>query len=105
MEAFVESRGGKIWTVSQGTGVPLLLCNGGPGCSDYLGPVSDMLDDQAQVIRFEASGCGRSDALPPYDIETCLCDIENIRVHYGFERWIIAGHSWGADMAVIYALR
>ena len=30
-------------------------------------------------IRFEQRGCGRSEAAPPYDVETCLTDLENIR--------------------------
>lgn len=104
MEAFVESRGGKLWTVARGQGMPILLCNGGPGCCDYLEPVAQMLEDRARVIRWEQSGCGRSDCTPPYDIETCLRDIESIRLHYGIERWIVGGHSWGADLSLTYAL-
>jgi proline iminopeptidase len=41
---------------------------------------------------------------PPYTIETCLTDLESVRAHYGIDRWIIGGHSWGADLALIYAL-
>lgn len=81
-----------------------MLCNGGPGCCDYLEPVAQMLDDVASVIRFEQRGCGRSESVPPYNIETCLTDLENIRKDYGVEQWIIAGHSWGADLALLYAL-
>jgi putative ABC transport system ATP-binding protein len=28
-----------------------VLCNGGPGCCDYLAPVAAILDNIAQVIR------------------------------------------------------
>ena len=63
-----------------------------------------MLDGKAQVIRFEQRGCGRSQPIPPYNIETCLIDIENIRNHYHIDRWITGGHSWGADLALFYAL-
>ncbi len=103
-EQFVRSDGAQLWTIAQGCGVPIVLCNGGPGCCDYLAPVAAMLDDLAQVIRFEARGCGRSDALPPYTIETCLADLEAIRQHYGIERWMVGGHSAGADLALAYAL-
>lgn len=104
-ETFVNSNGVKIWTTRTGTaGVPVLLCNGGAGCSDYLEPVSYLIDDIADVIRFEQRGCGRSDAVPPYDIETCLIDLENIRSYYNLKKWIAGGHSWGADLALIYAL-
>ena len=39
----------------------------------------------------------------PYNIETCLIDLENIRNYYKVDHWIIGGHSWGADLALIYA--
>jgi proline iminopeptidase len=82
-----------------------MLCNGGAGCCDYLGMVADMLDGVAQTIRFEQRGCGRSQIAPPNDVETCLADLESVRRYYGVERWIIGGHSWGADLALFYALR
>jgi proline iminopeptidase len=66
--------------------------------------VADLLDGTAQVIRFEERGCGRSDAIPPYTIDNSLLDLESIRQHYNVERWIVAGHSWGATLALIYAL-
>jgi proline iminopeptidase len=103
-EQFVSSAGTRLWTVTQGSGVASLLCNGGPGCCDYLAPVAALLDDIAQIIRFEARGCGRSDAVPPYTLATSLADLEAIRRHYGVERWIVGGHSAGADLALAYAL-
>jgi pimeloyl-ACP methyl ester carboxylesterase len=77
-ENFVVS-GVTIWTMQTGHGFPVMLCNGGPGCCDYLEPLAQMIDDEAIVIRFEQRGCGRSEATPPYDIATCLTDLENIR--------------------------
>ena len=104
-ENFVTSKGIRLWTVQSGRGFPVMLCNGGPGCCDYLQPVSEMLDDMAQVIRFEERGCGRSESAPTYDIETCIADLESIRNHYNLDQWIIGGHSWGADLALLYALK
>lgn len=105
METFVNSNGVSIWTTRKGTGaIPVLLCNGGAGCCDYLEPVANLIDDIAPVIRFEQRGCGRSDLEPPYDIQTCLFDLETIRQHYDVDRWIVGGHSWGADLGLIYAL-
>jgi proline iminopeptidase len=100
----VTSDGVRLWTIAQGSGVPLVLCNGGPGCGDYLAPLATMLNDLAWVIRFEARGCGRSDQGPLYSVATCLADLEAIRQHYGIERWVVGGHSWGADLALVYAL-
>ncbi len=70
-----------------------MLCNGGPGCPDYLGPVAGMVDNVAQVIRFEERGCGRSDAGPPYSIEASVEDLEAVRQHYNITRWVVGGHS------------
>ena len=103
-EAYVERHGVKVWTCLQGEGSPLLLCNGGPGCCDYLSPVAGMVDDLAQVVRFEQRGCGRSDRAGPYDLLTCIEDIEAIRGHYGIDKWIVGGHSWGANLALAYSL-
>jgi proline iminopeptidase len=103
-EQFVQSGGSRLWTITQGSDIPVVLCSGGPGCCDYLAPIAAMLDDLAQVIRFEGRGCGRSNALPPYTIETCLADLEAVRQHYGIERWIVVGHSAGADLALAYTL-
>jgi proline iminopeptidase len=103
-EAFVQSGRARLWTAAQGSGIPLLLCNGGPGCCDYLVPVAAMLDDLAYVIRFEARGCGRSDPAPSYDISGAVRDLEAIREHYDIEHWVVGGHSWGPDLALAYAL-
>src|SRR5262245_46618245 len=103
-ETIISSDGVNIWTTSKGNGYPVMLCNGGPGCCDYLEPVAEMFGDAARVIRFEERGCGRSAPVPPYDIKTSLSDLENIREYYRIDRWIIGGHSWGSDLALFYAL-
>ena len=103
-EAFVTHQGVRLWTVTEGAGQAVMLLNGGPGCPDYLGPVAAMMDDVAQVIRFEERGCGRSDVVPPYSVETSVGDLETIRRHYGIERWVVGGHSWGPNLALAYAL-
>ncbi|MFC1947374.1 alpha/beta fold hydrolase [Chloroflexota bacterium] len=103
-EEYITSGDARIWTVTQGSGIPVLLCNGGPGSADYLGPVASMIDDLTCVIRFEQRGCGRSDHVLPYDLENCLFDLESIRKFYGIDKWIVGGHSWGANLALAYAL-
>jgi len=105
MERFLNNAGTRIWSISTGKGTPLILCNGGPGCDDYLGPVAAMIDDICQVVRFEPRGCGRSDRDKRYDLETTIDDVEFIRREYGFEQIIIAGHSAGVDVALAYTLK
>ena len=104
-ESFVDIGNLRLWTIVQGRGVPLVLCSGGPGCCDYLEPLAGMLDDLCEVIRFDHRGCGRSDKAEPYTLETCLEDLHAIRHHYGVDRWIMVGHSFGADLSLAYSMR
>ena len=105
-EAFINYNSGKLWSCSSGfdNAPAILLCNGGPGCCDYLNPVAEMLDDKYRVIRFEQRGCGRSTADGQYDLFTAVEDIERVRIHWGIERWVVGGHSWGANLAFVYAM-
>ena len=107
MVNFVEAGSGKIWTCINGNldGPAVLLCNGGPGCCDYLAPVSEMLEHEYRVIRFEQRGCGRSVCDGKYGLETAIEDIERLREFYGVSTWIVGGHSWGANLALVYALQ
>lgn len=105
MERYINIQSTKIWTTTQGQGTPLLLCNGGPGCDDYLQPISAMLEDRCQVIRFEPRGCGRSTYDGWYHLERTVEDMEAIRNAYKIERWIIAGHSAGPDLALAYTIQ
>jgi proline iminopeptidase len=104
-EHYVTSADARLWSTVSGTGIPLLMFNGGPGCDDYLAPVAALIDDVARVIRFEPRGCGRSDWDGQYDLDTLLQDVEALRQAYGVQQWIVAGHSAGVDMALAYALR
>ena len=82
----------------------MLVLHGGPGICDYLEPVSDMLGDIATVHRYEQRGCGRSAEVEPIDIASLLADIEALRVSWAHERWALVGHSWGATLALLYAI-
>ncbi len=103
-EQLMTVNGATLWVAAQGSGRPVVLCSGGPGAADYLGPVSAMIDDLARVYRFEPRGCGRSQAEGPFDFATSLADLEALRAELGHEHWIVAGHSWGASLALAYAL-
>lgn len=104
-EQFVESGDAQIWTCASGVGIPFLMFNGGPGCSDYLGPVASLIEDVCQVVRFEPRGCGRSDWDGNYTVDTVIRDAEAVRQFYQFGACILGGHSFGPDLALAYALR
>jgi proline iminopeptidase len=103
-EGWIDINGVELWAADSEVGYPVFLTPGGPGCCDYLGPVSALLEDAARVIRWEPRGCGRSAQGGPYDLMTTLADMDAIRASFGFERWIVGGHSHGAFLALAYAL-
>ncbi len=103
-ERLIAVDGAELWVAEQGAGIPLVLCNGGPGCCDYLGPVAAMIEDVARAYRWEPRGCGRSSPGGPYDQRTSLSDLDALRALLGHERWVVGGHSAGADLALAYAL-
>ena len=95
----------RLWTAVQGDGIPTVLCHGGPGGYDYLAPVADIISDLCQVLRYDQRGSGRSQPVGPYDVSTFVHDLEGLRKHFNFEHWIVGGHSWGAGLALAYAVR
>jgi proline iminopeptidase len=95
--------GGRLWVATSGKGQPMLLCHGGPGLWDYLAPVAGMIDGLVTVHRYDQRGCGRSTHEGPYSIVGYVEDMEALRRQFGYERWVVAGHSWGASLAPEYA--
>lgn len=86
---------------------PAVLLHGGPGLWDDLAPLADLLSDRTQVHRVDQRGCGRSrdsdDAAEEVTVARLLADLEELRRHWGHERWVVIGHSFGADLALLAA--
>jgi proline iminopeptidase len=101
----VQVPGATLWTISGGAGLPAVLCHGGPGLSDNLGPVAAMVEDLALVHRYDQRGSGRSRSSGPFDVDSFVADLEALRRHWNHEKWLVGGHSWGAKLALFYALR
>src|SRR4051794_4590761 len=95
--------GVELWVerTGDGAGLPLVLCHGGPGMWDNLGPLAALLDHGRVVVRWDQRGCGRSGgAGGPFSLAQSLADLEAVRRHLGISRWIVGGHSWGASLAL-----
>ena len=103
-ERSVAVNGVSLWTATQGAGPPVVLCHGGPGIYDYLEPVADMIADLVTAHRYDQRGCGRSEDRGPYDVATFVADLDALREHWGYEAWTVVGHSWGATLALLYAI-
>ena len=103
-ESIELSDGAILWTITSGSGGPVILVNGGPGMADYLAPVASLLDSDYQVYRYEQRGCGRSTGSNTLTLERFVTDLEELREHWQIDRWFVVGHSWGVDLALAYAL-
>ena len=102
-EEQVDVQDATLWTTRSGTGLPLLLCHGGPGQWDYFEPVAQLIDDLVTVHRYDQRGCGRSTGRGPLSVARYVEDMETLRRHFGYARWIVGGHSWGATLALACA--
>ena len=94
----------RTWTTGPATDLPpILLLHGGPGLWDYLEPLARMLAPLTPVHRFDQRGCGGSGPSHEHTLARYVADVEALRRHWGYERWIVAGHSFGATLAFRYA--
>ncbi|WP_425848116.1 alpha/beta fold hydrolase [Micromonospora sp. DT15] len=96
--------GCRLWADQAGAGPPLVLCHGGPGLWDYLAPVARLLEEHARTIRWDQRGCGRSERRGPYGIARFVADLDAVRDQLAGPRTALLGHSWGAHLALRYAI-
>jgi len=82
----------------------MVLCHGGPGLWDYLAPVAAMVEDLCTVHRYDQRGSGRSPTEGSFTVDGFVADLDDIRRHFGHDRIIVGGHSWGASLALFYSL-
>jgi len=87
-------------------GKPVVFLHGGPGA----GLVPDyrrFFDPEAfRIILFDQRGSGQSIPHASLDENTTwhlVEDIETLRRHFGVERWLVFGGSWGSTLALAYA--
>ena len=108
-----ESRipAGKVSLYSReiGRGQPIIVLHGGPDFDHgYLLPDLDRLADAFRLIYYDQRGRGRSaDEVLPEDVTLAsdVDDIDKVRQHFHLESAALLGHSWGAVLALEYALR
>jgi proline iminopeptidase len=105
----IEIEDGILAWEEAGQGEPLLFLAGGPGdAATYLRPVAEPLTTDYRCILFDQRGTGRS-LLNRHDeatlaLERYYEDIERLRERFGVEQLTIVGHSWGAMLALFFAM-
>ena len=92
-----------------GTGRPVIVLHGGPDFDQgYLLPDLDRLKDDFRLIYYDQRGRGRSaENVRPEDVTLLsdLDDLDRVRQHFRLDAPVLLGHSWGAVLALEYALR
>ena len=88
-------------------GVPVIVLHGGPGggCSPAMRRYFD--PGVYRVVLFDQRGCGRSRPTAAVEDNSTwhlIRDIEAIRQALGIDRFVVFGGSWGATLALAYAI-
>jgi proline iminopeptidase len=87
-----------------GKGRPVLLLSGGPGFSpDYLRPIANELSGKYKFVLLHQRGTGRSSEAGQLTFPNLVADIESLRKELGQEQLILAGHSFGGILSMMYA--
>lgn len=92
-------------------GTPLFVLHGGPGFEHryfHYSTAFDSISQKRKVIYYDQRGCGQSAPLKAGEamfLKDQINDLEELRVHLGFEKIDLLGHSWGGFLAMAYAAR
>jgi proline iminopeptidase len=87
-------------------GKPVVFVHGGPGGGTS--PHYRQFFDPAKyrIIMFDQRGCGKSRPHASLEENTTwdlVEDMEKLRKHFGIEKWLVFGGSWGSTLALSYA--
>ena len=102
--------GNKIYLEVSGKkdGIPIIFAHGGPG-GHCRSEHHSLFDPKIfRSIIFDQRGCGKSTpyrSLEGNDTDNLVEDIEKIRDFLNIKKFIIVGGSWGATLALKYAIK
>lgn len=111
--AYFTTRDATIYyeVIGAGSGLPMVVANGGPGFDHTYLHVSSAWDELAghrKVVFYDQRGTGHSARLKKgatFTLADQIDDLEALRQHLGAERIDLLGHSWGGFLAMAYAAR
>ncbi len=100
---------GSLYSREIGTGQAIVVLHGGPDFDhNYLLPDLDRLAGAYRLIYYDQRGRGRSsDQVLAEEVTLAseLEDLDRVRHHFHLESPALLGHSWGAVLALEYAVR
>ena len=88
----------------EGVGSPVVLLHGLTVCAEYWSLTARLLAEEHWVVSVDLRGHGHSDKPKwGYDYQTISGDVEQLCQEIGIEGALLAGHSWGAGVALCLA--
>ena len=95
-----------VETIGNAHGTPMVFLHGGPG-SGCQPSHRELFDPgRCRAVLFDQRGAGRSTPTGERHANSTahqIADMELIRAALGIDRWVVAGGSWGATLALAYA--
>jgi proline iminopeptidase len=96
------------WRV--GSGEKLLVVHGGPGipCGYVYHAHTRYAEQGLEVVSWDQLGCGDSDRPEDASLWTIprfVEEVEQVRRHLGWEKFLLLGNSWGGILTIEYCLR
>jgi proline iminopeptidase len=87
-------------------GPAMIVHHGAPGLGSRAEPKRSFgaFADRMRVIVFDARGSGESGDDGPFTHAQWVADVDAVRAHFGYERIVMAGGSYGGFIAMEYAL-
>lgn len=84
----------------------IVVLHGGPGVTHtYLRPEWDRLAQGRRVLYYDQRGCGRSGHAASYTWRDHVADLDRVlHARAPGQRVVVAGSSWGAHLALLYAM-
>jgi proline iminopeptidase len=106
-EGLVPIHGASLFCRVVGSGPPIVILHGGPDFDHtYLLPHLDVLAGSFRLIYYDQRGRGRSSGeAEEITIESEAADLDGVREHHRLPSMALLGHSFGALLAMEYALR
>ena len=113
---YIPVDGGRVFYRMYGEdkpGTPVIFLHGGPGSGSYYFFKQYAIGENRPVVFYNQLGCAGSDFSGEYTtaaqvkslltIEHFVEEVNAVVNYFGFDEFVILGHSWGSMLAVEYA--
>jgi len=107
MERLVNIGDCELFTSETGQGFPVIILHGGPGMDHHaFGQYLHPLADRYRLIFVDERASGRSSRPDPatWTLERMAADVHDLAQALGLEDFAVLGHSYGAFVALQYAV-